>query len=52
MQLFKTKASISVDIKQLNASSGEHTVNSPLTLNEVFINIGHPVLLSKALINE
>ena len=31
--------------KQISASSGVHTIGSPLTLNEVFINIGQFVIL-------
>ena len=38
-----TKVSSSVPIKQLNASLGELTIGSPLTLKEVFTITGHPV---------
>ena len=31
-------------MKQLNASTGEFTIGSPLTLNEVFTKTGHPVI--------
>ena len=40
---YSARISSSVPIKQLNASSGVLTMGSPLTLNEVFTNIGHPV---------
>ena len=38
IKFFITKISKFVPIKQLNASSIEQTIGSPLTLNEVFIN--------------
>ena len=38
-----TKMSISVPIKHLNASVGEHIMGSPRTLNEVFTTRGQPV---------
>jgi hypothetical protein len=44
MQLPTTKKSMSVPIKQLKASSGEQTMGSPLTLNEVLTNTGQPVI--------
>ena len=48
-QLPTASASISVPMKQRNASSGVHTIGSPRTLKLVFTSTGQPVSSLNAL---
>ena len=50
MKFSITSISRFVPIKQLNASSTEHTIGSPLTLKDVLTNTGQPVILLNSFI--